>query len=186
MEDSRLTKETVPDDRDDGGGEESGWTTYLQDFSRNNDGEDSFCSGFGTSSLVSDAASYAIHRNAAAAAAAEPKAPRRLSTIKRMRTREITDEDPLQDTATSPVNSPKITHLKRVEMIGTRMTDDSLNLSLGSGGASESCMGLKARESNENEKMMYGTDGQNYECSSLRKRGLCLVPLSMFMNYQLG
>lgn len=46
-------------------------------------------------------------------------------------------------------------------------------------------MGLKVREGNENEEMMYSCDGQNYECSSLRKRGLCLVPLSMFMNYQL-
>ncbi|KAI6697492.1 hypothetical protein NL676_017611 [Syzygium grande] len=170
MEDSGTMKKPVPDGVEDGGSEESGWTTYLQDFSRNNDGEDSFCSSFGTSSLVSDAASRAIHRNAAVA---EPKAPRRLSMIKRMRTREITDEDPLEDTATSPVNSPKINHLKRGEMMGTRMTDDPLHLSLGNGGASESCMGLKVREGNENE------------CSSLRKRGLCLVPLSMFMNYQL-
>lgn len=170
----------------DGGGEESGWTTYLQDFSRNSDGdgEDSFCSTFGTSSLVSDAVSCAIHRDAVAM----PKAPRRLSMIKRTRTREITDEDPLEDTATSPVNSPKINHLKRMEMMGTRMTDDPpLHLSLGNGGASESCMGLKVRESNESEKTVYsGDDGQKYECSSLRKRGLCLVPLSIFMNYQLG
>lgn len=105
MEDSRSTKKPVPDeDEDDGGCEESGWTTYLQDFSRNDDREDSFCSSFGTSSLVSDAASRAVHRNAVP----EPRAPRRLSMIKRTRTREITDEDPLEDTATSPVNSPKV------------------------------------------------------------------------------
>ncbi|KAF8016685.1 hypothetical protein BT93_H2032 [Corymbia citriodora subsp. variegata] len=176
MEDSRSMKKPVPDDHDDEGGEESGWTTYLQDFSRNDDGEDSFCSGFRTSSLVSDAASRAVHKNAVA----EPKAPMRLSMIKRTRTREITDEDPLEDTATSPVNSPKINHLKRMEMMGSRMTDEPLHLSLGNGGA------LKARDSNENEKMMYSCDGQDYECSSLRKRGLCLVPLSMFMNYQHG
>ncbi|XP_030546345.1 vascular-related unknown protein 1-like [Rhodamnia argentea] len=182
-EDSRSMKKPIPDGE---GSEESGWTTYLEDFSRNSadGGDNSFCSTFRTLPMVSDAASCAIHGNAVA----EPNPPRRLSTIKRTRTREITDEDPLEDTATSPVNSPKINHLKRMEMMGTRMTDDPpLHHALGNGGASESCMGLKVRESSESEKTMCGGDDwQKYECSSLRKRGLCLVPLSIFMNNRLG
>jgi hypothetical protein len=87
--------------------EESGWTTYFEDFSKGI--EPSYCSG-GGSSLVSDAASYAAwkfsqhHHNHVVAS----KLPKKLC-FKKTRSKIISDhDDPLEDTASSPVNSPKV------------------------------------------------------------------------------
>lgn len=81
--------------------EESGWTAYLEDFS--NHREHSSSSSFDSSSLVSDAASCAawknVHNNL--------KIPKRLN-FKKTRTKIISVDDSLEDTASSPVNSPKV------------------------------------------------------------------------------
>jgi hypothetical protein len=82
--------------------EESGWTAYFEDFSR--DREDSFSNySFGTSSLVSDAASSAAWKNSHN----DLKTPKRLC-FKKTRTKVISVDDSLEDTASSPVNSPKV------------------------------------------------------------------------------
>lgn len=83
--------------------EESGWTAYFEDFSR--DREHSFSNySFGTSSLVSDAASSAAWKNSSQN---DLKIPKRLC-FKKTRTKVISVEDSLEDTASSPVNSPKV------------------------------------------------------------------------------
>lgn len=87
--------------------EESGWTTYFEDFSKGI--EPSYCSSLGGgSSLLSDAASNAAwkfshHHNHLVAS----KLPKKLC-FKKTRSKMISDDDPLEDTASSPVNSPKV------------------------------------------------------------------------------
>jgi hypothetical protein len=88
--------------------EESGWTSYFDDLSK--DIEQSYCSSssLGGSSLVSDAASCAAwkfsHKN-------HIRNSQNLSkklSFKKTRTKQISEDDPLEDTASSPVNSPKV------------------------------------------------------------------------------
>lgn len=102
------------------GNEESGWTSYLEDFSKGME-EESYCSSLGGSSLVSDAASSAAwklsHHNHLLS---YPSVRVRDSSnniskklrFKKTRTQKISDDDPLEDTASSPVNSPKVHHLQ--------------------------------------------------------------------------
>jgi len=87
--------------------EESGWTSYFEDFSK--DIEPSYCSSsLGGSSLVSDAASCAAwkfsHKNHVSNS---PNLSKKIS-LKKSRTKQISEDDPLEDTASSPVNSPKV------------------------------------------------------------------------------
>lgn len=111
---SSMEKAEVPDDsaNNENTHEESGWTSYFQDFS-NGTMEPSYCSSLlgGSSSLVSDAASCAAwkfsHRNYHVG-----DSPNLISgklRFKKTRTKQISEEDdPLEDTASSPVNSPKV------------------------------------------------------------------------------
>lgn len=104
--------------------EESGWTTYLEDFSRennnnnNNNSEDEDDDSFGSPSLLSDAASHAAWKNcnnnnqvmistnnSPNFGTASPFLKR--LNLKKPRNKKISDPD-LEDTASSPVNSPKV------------------------------------------------------------------------------
>ncbi|PON83863.1 Transmembrane protein [Trema orientale] len=183
--------------------EESGWTAYFQDFSNNNsynnnnnnhddddDHEESLISC--TSSLVSDAASYAAwkmislqrdHHHVATAGPSIPGGgsppPKKLS-FKKTRTKEICSDESLEDTASSPANSPKIGDLKRPVDMKTKYMDDHLieNNSLGKrGGTSE-----YYSEVQDEERSIVDFNEKN-DCIDLKKRGLCLVPLSMLVNY---
>lgn len=105
------------------GEEESGWTAYFQDFSdhqqeqeQEQHEEQSLCSSFAaTSSMVSDAGSHAAwrisrggHNHVGAGDVGSPKAPIKLS-LKKTRTKQISaHDDSLEDTASSPANSPKV------------------------------------------------------------------------------
>lgn len=91
--------------------EESGWTMYFDDFSLGNNNEHSRCSpGFESSSLVSDAASLAgktsnsSHRGGNSSMV---KSSKRLGFKKRKAAAALVD-DALEDTASSPVNSPEV------------------------------------------------------------------------------
>lgn len=110
---------TLTDNLDDDREEESGWTAYLEDFSDHRSSSDvdrysSFCSSFSIgASLVSDAASR-YHDQATWGPGSPPDyfdrsaGPKKLSLIKKMRAKKIAEEDPLEDTASSPVSSPKV------------------------------------------------------------------------------
>ncbi|XP_047148736.1 vascular-related unknown protein 1-like isoform X2 [Vigna umbellata] len=146
------------------GNEESGWTSYLEDFSKGME-EQSYCSSLGGSSLVSDAASSAAwklsHHNhllsypSVRVTDSSNNISKKLR-FKKTRTQQISDDDPLEDTASSPVNSPK-----------------------GKGFHSERYPNLlQADECDMN------FNENNVECTAdLKKRGLCLVPWSMLVNY---
>ncbi|KAJ7948165.1 putative CTD small phosphatase-like protein 2 [Quillaja saponaria] len=143
--------------------EESGWTSYFDDFSVANM-ENSFGGG---SSLVSDAASCAAWKFSS-----PNNIPKKLK-FKKSRTKEISELDhSLEDTASSPVNSPKVGELNSTEM-NSRKTelddDDHIN----------SFMDKRFASGNYSEVQR---DNRN-DCTDLKKKGLCLVPLSMLVNY---
>lgn len=80
--------------------DESGWTLYFEDFllDNNNNEEHSYCS----SDLVSDAASLAGKKSTLI-----KRSSKRLSFKKRKTIGALVD-DALEDTASSPVSSPKV------------------------------------------------------------------------------
>ncbi|KAI4322806.1 hypothetical protein L6164_022466 [Bauhinia variegata] len=134
--------------------EESGWTTYLEDLFNNSNKGCSISSGVANSSMLSDAASSAakklydreqgdefppVHKNI-----------RTSSFKKRKKTKAAAlFDDALEDTASSPVNSPK----------------------------------ENGSTSGQYEREELGSNGRDSDCTELKKRGLCLVPLSMVVKY---
>lgn len=112
--------------------EESGWTAYFQDLSdqvyEDEDEDDDqqqqhqqqHSLGATSASMVSDAASHAAsitHRSNIAARGSSfgesPKTPFK-SSFKRSRTKQVSAscDDSLEDTASSPVNSPKVVYIQ--------------------------------------------------------------------------
>ncbi|XP_039047221.1 vascular-related unknown protein 1-like [Hibiscus syriacus] len=169
--------------------EESGWTAYFEDFSNNNHHlhhqQNSYCSSFSCgSSLISDAATT---RGAAWKSSSNHTNidhhhrvfPRKLR-FKKIRSEEICDQDDsLEDTASSPVNSPKVSDdWKSINMNPRKREDQAAHSSLG-------------KESEENFSDIHNEEGRNKlnfhdgkkDCTELNKRGLCLVPFSMLVNY---
>ncbi|KAK2370240.1 hypothetical protein P8452_57595 [Trifolium repens] len=156
--------------------EESGWTSYFDDLSK--DIEQSYCSSssLGGSSLVSDAASCAAwkfsHKN-------HIRNSQNLSkklSLKKTRTKQISQDDPLEDTASSPVNSPKVSDMNPREMI-SRKIGDQQDGSRDMAYTSEYYSKLETNDCDMN------FNGKNIECTNLKKRGLCLVPMSMLVKY---
>ncbi|TKY66959.1 hypothetical protein E2542_SST09850 [Spatholobus suberectus] len=169
-----------------GSDDESGWTSYLEDFSKGI--EPSYCSSLDGSSLLSDAASCAAwkfsHQNhlvscSSFKGSSAPNLPKKLS-FKKARAKQISEDDPLEDTASSPVNSPKVRDLTPTE-ISSRKVDDQLEGSMGYKGftSSEHYSDLKT----DDNKHELNFSGKNIDCADLKKRGLCLVPLSLLVNY---
>ncbi|KGN63264.1 vascular-related unknown protein 1 [Cucumis sativus] len=141
---------------------ESGWTAYLDSPS------DDDTNTFPTSSLLSDAASHAV-------AAALPPTP--LTNHLRFPTKLILKpkqphlfvDTSLEDTASSPDNSPKVgDHLGPFD--GNHYRRKS---SLGNG--------EKYRDHERRLEISFKRKASEY--TDLKKRGLCLVPLSMLTNY---
>ncbi|XP_042059054.1 vascular-related unknown protein 1-like isoform X1 [Salvia splendens] len=146
--------------------EESGWTKYLEDFSCNND---SFIS---SSSMVSDAAwngSDTIKR-------LNLKKLNR-STNRRKYTYEYDDD--LEDTASSPVHSPKVSRMKQAEVNQTKM--DATCDYVGQQSSSKNFLKHDREERNTNNRIIDNKTSDQY--MELRKRGLCLVPMSALINY---
>ncbi|KAL7000157.1 hypothetical protein U1Q18_001307 [Sarracenia purpurea var. burkii] len=170
--------------------EESGWTSYFEDFLSKQRAEQTslLSESFGSPSFVSDAASRVPCKtnnyNQIAGAVCFPKdgsppmmPPKKLS-FKKTRTKEISYDDSLEDTASSPVNSPKVSSLKHMDLINPRKREDDIESYMGKGGGIDCCSELQTRAGNE-----VTFEGNNNECTELSKRGLCLVPLSMLVNY---
>ncbi|KAK7402033.1 hypothetical protein VNO78_13977 [Psophocarpus tetragonolobus] len=163
--------------------EESGWTSYFEDLS-NGIEHQSYCSSLGGSSLLSDAASCAAckftHHNHSVSYPSSVRLRDSSNKLpsKKTRTQQISDDDPLEDTASSPVNSPKLGGSK----ISTKI-DDQLDVSTSSG------KGYRFNSKKHYPKLQtdecdINFNGNNVECNTdLKKKGLCLVPLSMLVNY---
>ncbi|XP_021293311.1 uncharacterized protein LOC110423413 [Herrania umbratica] len=172
------------------GEEESGWTAYFEDFS-NNDQQHSYCSSFSrSSSLISDAATTGAawktsHNNhhvfacSLSCADSSPKILPKKLRFKKTRTKEICHEDDsLEDTASSPVNSPKVSNLMKSNDMNLRKREDQIHSSLGKETTSENYSEIQ----NEEESKTNFDHGKN-DFTELKKRGLCLVPLSTLVNY---
>ncbi|XVE74491.1 hypothetical protein DITRI_Ditri12bG0020900 [Diplodiscus trichospermus] len=175
--------------------EESGWTAYFEDLSSNNDHhhrQKSYSSGFScSSSLISDAATTAAawkisHNNhhvfacSSSCAALSSKIPKKLK-LKETRTKEIcTEDDSLEDTASSPVSNPKVSDWKPTDHMNPRKREDQVRCSLGKDTASEIYSEIQIEEEN---KMKFDHDQMKNDCTELKKRGMRLVPLSMLVNY---
>jgi hypothetical protein len=101
-----MSKALSSNERTSGSPEESGWTVYFEDFLVNNNQEhmtSRYCSSrFETSnSVVSDAASLIGKKKSMV------KSSKRLSFKKRKTIGALVD-DALEDTASSPLSSPKV------------------------------------------------------------------------------
>ncbi len=108
-----MSKALVSKERTSEPAEESGWTMYFEDLLVNNNNENSYSSsGVETASLVSDAASLAgkryesIERHGGLAMV--KSSSKRLSFKKRKTKGANLVDDALEDTASSPLNSPKV------------------------------------------------------------------------------
>ncbi|XP_035538577.1 vascular-related unknown protein 1-like isoform X1 [Juglans regia] len=155
--------------------EESGWTAYFEDFS-SYEGHSSSNSSFHTSSGVSDAASSAAWKNPNS----NLKIPKRLS-FKKTRTKIISLDDSLEDTASSPVSSPKVGDLEPGDMNPRKAHDHHIISSLSKADNLYHYPELQADD--ERREIMNFGGKNNHDYTDLRKRGLCLVPLSKLVNY---
>ncbi|XP_059295181.1 vascular-related unknown protein 4-like [Lycium ferocissimum] len=151
--------------------EESSWTFYFQDFKSNNNN----CSE--QTSFCSDAASLApyeliTNRNNIGTLDIndnENNNKKFVGSKKRKMKGAAKVDDDLEDTASSPVNSPKVSYM-----------DQFCNSQKGKSTASI----IEGRGNNSGQQMM--TSGlnistkDNNDRTELKKKGLCLVPISMF------
>ncbi|KAL3509691.1 hypothetical protein ACH5RR_029092 [Cinchona calisaya] len=158
--------------------EESGWTQYLEDFSTDQREDSCSYSLNGSPSLVSDAASPNKKEIIAYSSfSGQQQFPKRLNIVKKQRTKKYSCDD-LEDTASSPVNSPKVGSLKPVDTTNQRRTNESISNCLGKEGSPDGVMGLDERSS-----INYDGKNNDYINMDLKKRGLCLMPFSMVANY---
>ncbi|PWA92447.1 hypothetical protein CTI12_AA079160 [Artemisia annua] len=151
FQDSTLNKEEEP--------EESSWTFYFEELLWQNDQEMIMSCNEKLNSFVSDAASSVIVKKSACI---EDDQAEKLRSKKR-KTMEVMLDDSLEDTASSPLSSPKqVTYFDRVTFKNTK----TLHVS---------------------EEKVYTCDEINKIKANanmeLKKRGLCLVPLSSLVNY---
>lgn len=109
---SSLIKNQVFSNERADASEESGWTAYLEDFSLNQTKHSpSSCSldSFGSPSMVSDAAWNGSKNNQVGPCSSlfGSQFPKRLNFKNHRMSKKISCDD-LEDTASSPVNSPKV------------------------------------------------------------------------------
>ncbi|GAB4825149.1 hypothetical protein Ancab_008024 [Ancistrocladus abbreviatus] len=176
--------------------EESGWTEYLEDFEayngnpppkqqkwRQDGGEEySNCSSFVGASLVSDAGSGPEWKHRNGLNTVSMSMPRKLKFINKRIDRESNAafDDSLEDTASSPVNSPKMAlSFKRMD-VNSGKADDCLDATNfpGKGDCQDQDM-----KKNEQGCDMDADGRKKDELTELKKKGLCLVPVSMLINY---
>ena len=111
MDASLASKENISEDE---GSEESGWTTYFDDFFAKQEQERNSGGRINeNSSLVSDAASFVVDQKKFSISGQLIPSTSTLTKLSKTldikkRNKEILYDDSLEDTASSPVNSPKI------------------------------------------------------------------------------
>ncbi|BAS91130.1 uncharacterized protein [Oryza sativa Japonica Group] len=96
------------------------------------------------------------------------------------------DDDSLQDTACSSAAAPKLTsNLNNVDMksMATMEAKDINITQLAKYFVDASSRQPAAEVLQETVSVDNNNDKSLYECNELRKKGLCLVPLSMLINY---
>ncbi|XP_059664625.1 vascular-related unknown protein 1-like isoform X2 [Cornus florida] len=175
-----LVSEAAVDSHEE---EESSWTYYFQDFLGNNHNinEDNNTASFSSRSadqnpsLVSDAASNLLlskkyfPNNDQVVGFSKSK---KLSFNKRKAKGALFDAA-LEDTASSPLNSPKVCGLNQLEVNRKERGDTNISR--------EKCSN-SGKTDEERSEMGFGA-GRDSDYTNLKKKGLRLVPVSMFDNY---
>ncbi|KAF3779984.1 hypothetical protein EJ110_NYTH26618 [Nymphaea thermarum] len=172
------------------GSQESGWTGYFEYFLRQGRGievtSSSAYEGRPLSTTVSDAASAAAENLLCNVQVSAPsKACKRLE-FKRRKAKYVLDED-IEDTASSPLSSPKVSGMnldigscKKEENCAAAVVI-SLSLFLADPIAENSSINRSPLQPEGRDQMLQ-IPAEN-EHTELKKRGLCLVPLSMLADY---
>ncbi|XP_072957763.1 vascular-related unknown protein 4-like isoform X1 [Typha angustifolia] len=162
--------------------EESSWTMYFEDFLASEERRmagDISSSVVEGSSMISDAASCAAWKPTARA---DSTGSCKKLRLKKRRAWVALEDDPLEDTASSPVYNVKFgrTHacaLTRPDLI-PRKKEENRDISKIGVGYGE---GSLSKRSIVNEFGL--VDRKNNECIELKKKGVCLVPFSMLVDY---
>ncbi|KAK8620496.1 hypothetical protein V6N13_066971 [Hibiscus sabdariffa] len=166
--------------------EESSWTMYLEDFSNTNNNNDDIDindnssilshTNHQTFSLIPEAACSAAGRRGSGPGpgpALDHKISNGNLSFKKRKIKRsssgFVDHD-LEDTATSPANSPKVCNLvNRFD----KQEDAMGNIS----------QGIKGSAAGKINDELMGFDGRENGDNELKKKGLRLVPLSMVLHY---
>ncbi|XP_072957765.1 vascular-related unknown protein 4-like isoform X3 [Typha angustifolia] len=152
--------------------EESSWTMYFEDFLASEERRmagDISSSVVEGSSMISDAASCAAWKPTARA---DSTGSCKKLRLKKRRAWVALEDDPLEDTASSPACA-----LTRPDLI-PRKKEENRDISKIGVGYGE---GSLSKRSIVNEFGL--VDRKNNECIELKKKGVCLVPFSMLVDY---
>ncbi|KAJ3705256.1 hypothetical protein LUZ61_008961 [Rhynchospora tenuis] len=154
--------------------EESSWTTYFEYFLAS---EEKKRGGAASSSLSfsddkDDATGNSVVSDAASCGGELPlpslvalSGACKNVKVKKRRVHGLLDEDPLEDTASSPVNSPKVSDMDQLELSPPNQVRPSRR---------------DTRMVPKEAEILQALGG---ECTELKKRGLCLMPVSMLLDY---
>ncbi|XP_027344195.1 vascular-related unknown protein 1-like [Abrus precatorius] len=156
--------------------EESGWTKYFDDFLNNHNIDDHKCyvsfSGADhntSSSLVSDATPLVAAKKLNDSTQAKEHC-NGSSLKKRKKIKTALVDDDLEDTASSPINSPKVLYENQLYQAKQK---EEMELYQENGKTSG--------ERDERKELCF--NGSDSDHTELTKKGLCLVPLSMIVRY---
>ncbi|KAL6840741.1 hypothetical protein ACP4OV_029605 [Aristida adscensionis] len=172
---------------------ESSWTDYFVDFMLSEEEkkrlqEASYCATEGEGdggdsypeedSMVSDAASHAP--------AAMFPLPGKYKELKKLKKKpfKALDHDDLEDTASSPVNSPKVSAMSQLELSPKRrcnVRDLTKEVGIGDDHGRE---GMDCADA-AMEAVGFVDQSQRSitPCAELKDKGVCLFPLSMLLHY---
>ncbi|GAA0183174.1 hypothetical protein LIER_42353 [Lithospermum erythrorhizon] len=159
-------------DNDHNSPEESSWTFYIQDFlcEDDNNSLSSYSCYEMSDSLLSDAAAPAVkdpnyQKDGGLNVNYETSKRKTKRTIfrKQIVTHGAAMDEDLEDTASSPVNSPKVSYMNNFEIKQKELPN-----------VYQEEVGRKSSSSR---------DEVGGDITELKKRGLCLVPLSNVANY---
>ncbi|KAL6656656.1 hypothetical protein ACP70R_004436 [Stipagrostis hirtigluma subsp. patula] len=171
---------------------ESSWTDYFVDFmmseeekrqdasycATEGDGDDSYRDEEEEDSMISDAASRAP-------AALLPGRYKELKKLKKKAFKTL-DHDDLEDTASSPVNSPKVSAImSQLELSPKRrcnVRDLTKEVGIGHDHGREAMDCTDATM----EGVRFVDQSHITPCAELKGKGICLFPLSMLLHYNGG
>ncbi|KAL5198980.1 hypothetical protein ABZP36_002492 [Zizania latifolia] len=126
-------------------------------------------------SMVSDAASCAP--------AALPDRYKELKKLKKKVFKALDHDDSLEDTASSPVNSPKVSALSLLELSPKRRWN-TRDLTKEAGvGDDHGREGMDFADAMEGVRFVDQSQKSTTPCAELKDKGLCLFPLSMLIHY---
>ena len=170
--------------------EESSWTDYFVDFMMSEEEKKrqgaSYCT-FDQEELEEEEEGSMISDAASLAPAALADRYKGLKKLKKKVFKALDHDDSLEDTASSPVNSPKVSALSQLEFSPKRrcnVTDLAKGAGIGNDYGRDGIDCEDADAVMEGVRFLDQSQRGITPCAELKDKGLCLVPLSMLLNYQ--